>query len=105
MMRNVTTDLALSPAHREMVARVLREQLSGVPVFAFGSRTNGTARKYSDLDLAILPPQPFSLRLLRRLREAFEDSDLPIGVDLIDLNQADADFKAAVLPRGTVVLQ
>ena len=105
MIAKANTDLALSPAHRELVARVLREQLAGVPVFAFGSRANGMARKYSDLDLAILSPQPLQLSALRKVREAFEDSDLPICVDLIDWNQADPDFKAAVLPRGTVVLQ
>lgn len=105
MMPKAHSDLALSPSNRELVARVLREQLAGIPVFAFGSRANGTARKYSDLDLAILTPEPLQLQALRKVREAFEDSDLPICVDLIDWNRADPDFKAAVLPRGTVVLQ
>ena len=105
MITKANKDLALSPAHRELVVRVLREQLTGVPVFAFGSRANGMARKYSDLDLAILSPQPLQLSALRKVREAFEDSDLPICVDLIDWNQADPDFKATVLPSGTVVLQ
>jgi uncharacterized protein len=104
-MLKPATDLALSPAHRSIVAQVLRRHAAHAQVLAYGSRVQGTARKYSDLDLAIIAPQPLTLRALRQLREAFEDSDLPICVDLTDWSQADPGFKAAVVQQGMAVVQ
>lgn len=74
-------------------------------VFAFGSRVNGAPRKYSDIDLAIVLPQPLGLRKLRQLKDAFEDSDLEICVDIVDWSVADPDFKAAVEAQGMAALQ
>jgi Polymerase beta, Nucleotidyltransferase len=62
-------------------------------------------RKYSDIDLAIALPQALGLRKLRQLKDAFEDSDLPIYVDIVDWSLADPDFKAAVLAQGMAALQ
>ena len=72
---------------------------------AFGSRAAGTPRKYSDLDLAIIRPEPLTLRTTSRLKRAFEDSDLPICVDVVDWNQTDSAFKAMVTKQGMVELQ
>lgn len=104
-MPKTASHLGLGPQHLRIVTEVLREHLADAQVFAYGSRACGTARKYSDLDLAILAPQPLSLRQLRRLREAFEDSELPICVDLTDWSQADADFREAVLQGSWTPLQ
>ncbi len=45
------------------------------------------------------------LRTISRLKMAFEDSDLPICVDVVDWNQADSEFKAMVTRQGMVELQ
>lgn len=55
--------------------------------------------------LTIALPQPLGLRKLRQLKDAFEDSDLPICVDIVDWSLADADFKAAVEAQGMATLQ
>ena len=91
--------------HVEIIQRILREQVPQAQVFAFGSRVSGTPRKYSDIDLVIALPQPLGLRRLRQLKDAFEDSDLPICVDIVDWSLADADFRAAVEAQGTAALQ
>ena len=71
---------------------------------AFRSRAAGTPRKYSDLDLAIIQPEPLTLRVISRLKLAFEDSNLPICADEVDWNQADSEFKATVTRQGMVEL-
>ena len=88
----------LSPAHLEIVRAVLLRSVPGVPVYAFGSRATRRARKFSDLDLdlALVPEQALDWRVLARLREAFEESDLPITVDVIDWTQAGPEFKKQV---------
>ena len=96
--------IQLPKSHVEIIQRILREQVPQAQVFAFGSRVSGTPRKYSDIDLAIALPQPLGLRKLRQLKEAFEDSDLPICVDIVEWSLADADFKAAVETQGMAAL-
>jgi uncharacterized protein len=65
---------------------------------------SAAARKYSDLDLAIVMPRPISLGNLSQLKASFEDSDIPICIDLVDWQQADSSFKSAVTARGMVTL-
>jgi uncharacterized protein len=95
----------LTPLQLQAIQSILAQQVPQAQVFAFGSRVNGNPRKYSDIDLAIVMPQPLGLRKLRQLKDAFEDSDLPICVDIVDWCLADADFKAAVAAQGMAALQ
>ena len=95
----------LDPLHLQAIQSILAQQVPQAQVFAFGSRVNGNPRKYSDIDLAIALPQPLGLRKLRQLKDAFEDSDLPICVDIVDWFAADPDFKAAVAAQGMAALQ
>lgn len=94
----------LPAAHLTLVQAILSDHVPQARVLAFGSRAAGTPRKYSDLDLAIIQPEPLSLRTISRLKSAFEDSDLPICVDLVDWNHADSEFKAMVAKQGMVEL-
>ena len=98
-------ELQLSPEHLRMVREVLAHWLPDAQVLAFGSRVTGAARKFSDLDPAIVSSTPLDWRLLGKVRDAFEDSDLPICVDVVDWSQADAGFKAMVERQGMVVLR
>jgi uncharacterized protein len=97
--------IQLPPEHLSLVQTILAEHLPKARVLAFGSRAAGTPRKYSDLDLAIIHPELLTLRTISRLKIAFEDSDLPICVDVVDWNQADSEFKAMVARQGMVELQ
>ena len=101
----VNANLHLAPAHMALVQSILADHVPKARVLAFGSRAAGTPRKYSDLDLAVIQPEPLTLRVISRLKTAFEDSDLPICVDVVDWNQADNEFKAMVTKQGMVELQ
>ena len=106
--QNASTEdqrLLLTALQMRAIQSILAQQLPQAQVFAFGSRVNGAPRKYSDIDLAIVLPQPLGLRKLRQLKDAFEDSDLEICVDIVDWSVADPDFKAAVQAQGMAALQ
>ena len=60
--------------------------------FVFGSRAAGTARRYSDLDLALRSRTPLTLEHVGRLRNALSESDLTIKVDVVDLATLDQTF-------------
>lgn len=98
MKCEVANTLALSERHAQMIEQVLLEHVPDRPVWAFGSRTFGRARRYSDLDLAIGGDAPMDALLAYDLEEAFDKSLLPIEVDLTDLNEVDARFKLRIEP-------
>ena len=66
---------------------------------------NAPLRCTTALDLAIIQTEPLTLRIISRLKSAFDDSDLPISVDVVDWNQADSAFKAMVTKQGMAELQ
>ena len=67
-----------------IVKTILQQLVPDYTVWAFGSRVKGKAKKYSDLDLAIISEEPLDFLARDRLKEAFSESDLPWRVDLVD---------------------
>ena len=93
---NVFQTLGLTRGELDIVTRLLRQYLPDRPVWAFGSRTFGRARRRSDLDLAIGGLAPLSSAVRSELADAFDESDLPIEVDLVDLNEVTPEFRSRI---------
>lgn len=89
--------LDLSAEDLGLVWRVLDANAPGVKVLAFGSRAQGNAKRYSDLDLALDAGTPLDWSMLGSLKAAFSESDLPIKVDVVDLNDVGGRFRELVL--------
>jgi type I restriction enzyme, S subunit len=80
-----------------IVEQILRKVLpSSAKVWAFGSRARWTARDGSDLDLAIDAGRPLSSDESAKLRNAFEDSDLPFTVDVVDWMTISEEFRQVI---------
>ena len=95
--------VALRPAEWDIVRTILARLVPERPVWAFGSRTTGRCKPYSDLDLAIGGEQRLPPALYAELCEAFVESDLPFKVDLLDWAGADDSFKALVGSRRVLL--
>ena len=93
----------LTPKHLEMIQRILAEHVPECEVRAFGSRVKWAAKDYSDLDLAVVGSEPLSRRQLRRLIEAFEESDVPIRVDVVDWQSLSDWFKEVIAAEYKVI--
>lgn len=79
------------------VKRILTFWAPGVSAFAFGSRVHGRGLKpVSDLDICLKGERALADDTLRRLRNAFEVSDIPFRIDLVDWNAISEDFRAAI---------
>jgi predicted nucleotidyltransferase len=87
--------LDLSPQDLRIVLDILRARVPDRPVFVFGSRATGKALRRSDLDLAI-GGGPMSLSLRAELNEDFDESDLPITVDVVELATASEAFRSRI---------
>ena len=75
---------------------ILERVVPGRQVWAFGSRVTGRAKKFSDLDLAVLGEAPLPLGIMGELAEAFSESDLPWKVDVVDWATASERFRGVV---------
>ena len=93
----------LAERHLETIRRILAQYAGDCEVRAFGSRGNGTATEYSDLDLAIVGKGKISRRVKMLLREAFEESDLPFRVDILDYNAVSDEFRAIIEENYEVI--
>lgn len=96
--------LDMQPEHWPIVRSILQQHAAGHEVWAFGSRAKGTAKPYSDLDLAIITIEPLSLAQSAALADAFADSELPWRVDLVDWANTDLAFRR-IIERDRVVVQ
>ena len=94
-----TKTIDLRPQDFEIVRKILKEHLpQGTKVYVFGSRATGKARRGSDLDLALDLGGKMEYRLKSRIALAFQDSDLPYMVDLMDLHTVNPNLKQIITP-------
>ncbi len=93
----------LTPKYLETIQRILAEHVPKCEVRAYGSRVKWTAKDYSDLDLAVVGSEPLTRRQLRRLIEAFEESDVPIRVDVVDWQSLADWFKQEISEKYEVI--
>ena len=82
--------------HRVLVLKLSTTYLPDYQGFVFGSRVSGRARRFSDLDIALIGKLSIPMGRLADLREALSASVLPIFVDLIDLQSVSEDWRARV---------
>jgi predicted nucleotidyltransferase len=87
----------MTAEHRRIVLDILETRLpAGTAIWAFGSRVTGRARRYSDLDLAIDAGRRLTIDETGMLREAFDECDLPYGVDLVDWRAISPEFRRLI---------
>ena len=92
----MTVSIDLNPSYLATVERILAEHVPECEVRAFGSRATWTAKDYSDLDLAVVGKGPLDRITLGRLKESFEESNLPMRVDVLDWHSISESFQREI---------
>ena len=98
-----TAVLDVSADQLAIVRAILHAEVGTNEVWAFGSRVDGRAKPFSDLDLAIISETPLPLSTLTRLADAFSASDLPWRVDLVDWATTSEAFRRIIEQRKLVI--
>ena len=66
-------------------------------VYLYGSRVQGKAVKYSDVDIALdFNGSPVPEALKQNLLTLFEKSTLPYNVDIVDINSVSPVFREKI---------
>jgi predicted nucleotidyltransferase len=92
-----------TPEQLCIISGILAAHAPGLEARAFGSRVDGTPKDYSDLDLALAGPAKLDAAVMESLREAFEESDLPFRVDILDWHAISEEFQKVILAKYEVL--
>lgn len=88
----------------EIALAILAEHAPQCEARAFGSRADGTAREFSDIDIALVGEGRLRRDALGAVREAFEESDMHIRADVVDWHALSDAFKE-IVSRNYVVIR
>ena len=87
----------IPPEHLEEVKRILAFWAPRLPAYAFGSRVHGrTLKRTSDLDICFKGDAPVPKKVMRQVTNAFDVSDIPFRVDIVDWHDLSQDFRANI---------
>lgn len=90
--------LDLKAKYVSFIKKTVHEVLPDVDIFIYGSRTQGKAQEYSDIDIALKGNTEILFMDLLALKGVFRDSDFPYKVDIVDLNTLNKDFLKIIEP-------
>jgi uncharacterized protein len=84
MPQRELTALRLAPQHLQAVQTLLQQHVPHAEVWAYGSRVSGGMQECSDLDVVLRDPSDLKRDVddWYALKEALQDSTVPILVDL-----------------------
>jgi len=94
----MNSKIEITPEHLDIVIKILDKHLNleDVDVYVFGSRAKLTAKRCSDLDLALESKNIILHSDIFAIKDDFENSLLPYKVDVIDLDSISDEFKKII---------
>ncbi|AGX88604.1 nucleotidyltransferase-like protein [Candidatus Symbiobacter mobilis CR] len=97
--------LYLPEKYAEQVRDLLQKHIPEAEVWAYGSRVRGDFYDASDLDLVARFPSTKKRDVFRlcAMAEAFQESNLPIIVQIIDWDGIPNSFREEILAKYVVV--
>ncbi len=99
--------MQISKEDLAIVKNILQQIVPNIEVRAFGSRVHGQhLKKFSDIDLALRAKNDEKIKsdIMAKLRNEFEESNLSIRIDIVDLNNINADF-AKIINQNYEIIQ
>lgn len=79
-----------------IIKQILRKYLYDEEIRVFGSRISIKAKRYSDLDLVIVGKKKINPKILLKIKEDFEESDIPFRIDILDWHTISDNFRKII---------
>ncbi len=103
MNHGAMPQIDVTPAEWKIIQDLIQKYMPEIKVWAFGSRATGKAKKFSDLDLALVGKNPVSREKILELQEAFAESSFPYKVDLVDWAVTSPEFRKIIKLQHVVI--
>jgi predicted nucleotidyltransferase len=88
--------ICVSENELDIILDIIKTYAQNYEVWAFGSRYKWTSKDYSDLDLAVVGAKKLPKGVIDNLKQAFEESELPFRVDVLDYNAMSNEFQEII---------
>lgn len=86
--------------YKELLLDIIHKKLPDCRVYLFGSRARRDHDSGSDIDLALDAGKKIDFKIILKLLVEIEETKIPLGVDLVDLNTVSDEFKKRVNEQG-----
>jgi len=93
----------LASEDQSEIKRILKEFAPECEASIFGSRVQGRAVKFSDVDILLKVKKKLDWRRIEKLKDAFSESNLPIQVDVVDWHSASEEFRDVLYGNYEVI--
>lgn len=93
----------LKPIFLRKVKNILAGSVPEYDVMVYGSRADGTAKKYSYLDIAVMSDKPLVATRLEKLSAEFTAAGFPFRVETIDWAATGASFRKEIKKTGVFI--
>lgn len=85
-------ELDLEEKYIEFIRNTILSVLPDCEIFIYGSRTQGKALKYSDVDISLKCTADIPIEKLLKIKADFQNSTFPYNTDFVDLNFVNKEF-------------
>lgn len=86
----------------KQIVEIMKSNPKVEKVILFGSRAKETAKKQSDIDLAVVCPE-MSFREFLRLYSQIEELNIPLMVDMVKFENANPSLKDEIIKHGKII--
>jgi len=92
--------MAINEKYREKLLAIIKKHVPDCTVYLFGSRATNKERMGSDIDLALDAGMPIEHKKILAIYRDFNKTNIPLKVDVVDLQIASDELKGDVLREG-----
>lgn len=87
----------LEDNYKKILINIINNQISGCLIWLFGSRARKTNKSGADFDIALDAGRVLTSEEIFAIKEAIEESSLPVFVDIVDIRNVSDDFLNQVI--------
>jgi uncharacterized protein len=88
--------------YKRILLEIISNRLPHCKIYLFGSRARERHSSGSDIDLALDNGKKIDFDIIVKLKIDIDNSIIPLGVDLVDLNNASEKLREQVKKEGVL---
>ena len=92
--------MALNRRYKEELIKIIQKHLPGCTIYLFGSRATNKEHMGSDIDIALDANKVIDRNKLTAIEIEFDETTIPMEMDLVDLHKAPQELKNDILREG-----
>ncbi len=89
----------------DALKKIISDNINNCRVYIFGSRVKNTSWKYSDIDLLVAGEKSITPAERMNLNEAFDESDITVRVDIVDIHELSSEFRQLVEKEAVLLVE